>query len=311
MEDDRRADRRAAHRAEVKEFLSSRRARINPEQTGFRFYGGNRRIKGLRRGEVAMLAGMSVDYYVRMERGDLAGVSDRVLDSLAIALQLDEAERDHLFALARVSRTEPSAGRRTSPRGVRPAIKQVLDAITDTPAWVRNDRQDVIVANHLALALYAPMMADQRRPANQARFIYLDPASREFFANWERAADETAAILRLEASRHPQDKALTELIGELSTQSEAFRKRWAAHNVRFHRSGVKKLRHPVVGDLDLNFEAMELPSDPGLTLMVYTAAPGTASADALRLLALWAADQGQASGSGIARTEPDPGESGG
>ena len=174
---------------------------------------------------------------------------------------------------------------------MRPAIQQVLDAITDAPAWIRNGRHDLLAANPLAQALYAPMLADPRRPANTARFVYLDPASKEFFADWERAADDIAAILRLEAGRNPHDKALTELIGELSTRSETFRTRWAAHNVRFHRTGKKKLHHPVVGDLDLDFEAMEFPSDPGLILLVYTAPAGTPTADALKLLASWAATQ--------------------
>ncbi|WP_405139644.1 helix-turn-helix transcriptional regulator [Sphaerisporangium sp. NBC_01403] len=280
---------------EIREFLSSRRARITPEQAGLPAYGGNRRVKGLRREEVAMLAGVSVDYYVRMERGTLAGASDSVLESLARALQLYEAEHDHLFDLARKSNASPAPRRRSAPQQVRPSVQQVLDAITDAPAWVRNDRHDMLAANRMARALYTPMLADPRRPANSARFIYLDPASKEFFQDWERAADDIAAMLRSEAGKHPYDKALTELIGELSTRSETFRQRWAAHNVRFHRTGFKKLHHPVVGDLDLNFEAMELPSDPGLTILVYTAAPGTPSADALKLLASWAATQEEVS----------------
>jgi hypothetical protein len=168
-------------------------------------------------------------------------------------------------------------------------VQQVLDAITDAPAWVRNARHDMLAANRLARALYAPLLADPRRPANNARFIYLDPASRDFFIDWDRAADDIAAMLRLEAGRNPYDKNLVELIGELSTRSEDFRARWAAHNVRFHRTGYKRLRHPVVGDLDLNFEAMELSSQPGLTLLVYTAAAGSPAADSLALLASWAA----------------------
>jgi hypothetical protein len=168
-------------------------------------------------------------------------------------------------------------------------VQQVLDAITDAPAWVRNARHDMLAANRLARALYAPLLADPRRPANNARFIYLDPASRDFFTNWDRAADDIAAMLRLEAGRNPYDKKLVELIGELSTRSEDFRTRWAAHNVRFHRTGHKKLHHPVVGDLELNFEAMELPSQPGLTLLVYTAPQHSTTADSLKVLASWAA----------------------
>lgn len=276
------------HRAEVREFLSSRRARITPRQAGLPAYGGNRRVKGLRREEVAMLAGVSVDYYVRMERGNLSGASESVLDALSRALQLDEAERDHLFALARVAEPGPRR-RRTPPTSVRPAVQQVLDAISDAPAWVRNGRHDILALNRLGRALYAPVLADPRRPANTTRFVYLDPAAREFFVDWERVANDAAAMLRLEAGRNPHDRALIELVGELSTRSEIFRTRWASHDVQFHRSGRKRLRHPVVGQLDLNFESMELPSEPGLTLNVYTAAPDSPTADGLKMLASWAA----------------------
>ncbi|WP_020393111.1 helix-turn-helix transcriptional regulator [Kribbella catacumbae] len=279
------------HRADIREFLSSRRARITPEQAGLPAYGGNRRVKGLRREEVAMLAGVSVDYYIRLERGNLAGASESVLEALVRALQLDEAEQAHLFALARESEATPTRRKRSTEQGVKPAIQQILDAMTDVPAWVRNDRHDLLAANRMALALYAPMLADSRRPANTARFVYLDPASKEFFADWERTADDIAAILRSAAGRNPHDKALSDLIGELSTRSEVFRTRWAAHNVRFHRTGKKSLHHPVVGDLSLDYEAMEFPSSPGLTLLVYTAAAGTPTADALKLLASWAATE--------------------
>jgi transcriptional regulator with XRE-family HTH domain len=279
------------HRAEVREFLSSRRARITPDQAGLPAYGGNRRVKGLRREEVAMLAGVSVDYYVRMERGNLAGTSESVLDALGRALQLDEAERDHLFALARAADPSPRRRRGTAPSTVSPSIQLVLDAISDAPAWVRNGRHDVVAMNRLGRALYAPVLADPRRPANTTRFVYLDPAARDFFVDWDRIANDAAAMLRLEAGRTPHDRALIELVGELSTQSEVFRKRWASHDVRFHRSGHKRLRHPVVGQLDLNFESMDLPAEPGLTLNVYTAAPGSPTADGLKMLASWAATQ--------------------
>ena len=277
------------NRAQVREFLASRRARITPDQAGLPAYGGNRRVKGLRREEVALLAGVSIDYYVRMERGSLAGASDAVLEGVARALQLDEAERDHLFDLARASAPAPARQRRSKTSGVTDSVQQILDAITDAPAWVRNARHDMLAANRMARALYAPLLAGPRRPANNARFVYLDPASRDFFADWERSADDIAAMLRSEAGRNPYDKQLIELIGELSTRSEDFRTRWAAHNVRFHRTGHKKLHHPVVGDLDLNFEAMELPSQPGLTMLVYTAPQDSATADSLKLLASWAA----------------------
>jgi transcriptional regulator with XRE-family HTH domain len=283
------------NRAQVREFLISRRERISPAQAGLPAYGGaNRRVKGLRREEVALLAGVSIDYYVRMERGNLAGASDAVLDGIATALQLDEAERAHLFDLARAAQPAPPRHRRAKASGVTDVIQQILDAITDAPAWVRNARHDMLAANRLARALYAPVLADPRRPANNARFVYLDPAAHEFFADWERAADDIAAMLRSEAGSNPHDKQLVELIGELSTRSEEFRSRWAAHNVRFHRTGHKRLHHPVVGTLDLDFEAMEFPAHPGLTLLAYTAAAGTPTADSLKMLASWAATAEQA-----------------
>jgi transcriptional regulator with XRE-family HTH domain len=283
------------NRAQVREFLISRRERISPAQAGLPAYGGaNRRVKGLRREEVALLAGVSIDYYVRMERGNLTGASDAVLDGIATALQLDEAERAHLFDLARAAQPAPPRLRRTKASGVTDVIQQILDAITEAPAWVRNARHDMLAANRLARALYAPVLADPRRPANNARFVYLDPAAHEFFADWERAADDIAAMLRSEAGSNPHDKQLVELIGELSTRSEEFRTRWAAHNVRFHRTGHKRLHHPVVGILDLDFEAMEFPAHPGLTLLTYTAAAGTPTADSLKMLASWAATAEQA-----------------
>ena len=276
------------NRAQVREFLVSRRERLTPDQAGLPAYGGNRRVKGLRREEVALLAGVSIDYYIRMERGNLSGASDAVLEGVAKALQLDEAERAHLFDLARAAQPTPARQRRTKSTGVMASVQQVLEAMTEAPAWVRNARHDMLAANRLARALYSPVLADPR-PANNARFVYLDPASHEFFTDWERAADDIAAMLRSEAGRNPHDKQLIELIGELSTRSEDFRTRWAAHNVRFHRAGHKKLRHPVVGPLDLDFEAMELPAHPGLTLLVYTAAADTPTADSLKMLASWAA----------------------
>lgn len=216
-----------------------------------------------------------------------------MLDSLARALRLDEAERDHLFALARSAEAGPRR-RRTPPGTARPAVQQVLAAIGDAQAWVRDGRHDIIALNRLGRALYAPVLADPRRPANTTRFVYLDPAAKEFFVDWDRIANDGAAMPRLEAGRNPHDRALFELAGELSTRSEIFRKRWASHDVRFHRSGVKRLRHPVAGQLDLNYEAMELPSEPGLTFNVYTAAADSPTANALKVLASWAATQEQA-----------------
>ncbi|WP_439381319.1 helix-turn-helix transcriptional regulator [Amycolatopsis lexingtonensis] len=279
-------------RTEIKEFLSSRRARITPERAGLPVYGGNRRVKGLRREEVALLAGVSVDYYVRMERGNLTGASDGVLDALASALHLDEAEREHLFHLARQSRGPGGPRRRRPAVTVRPALQQVLDAITDAPAWICTSRYDVLAMNHLARALYSPVLAAPRRPANTARFVYLDPeAAKTFFVDYDRIASDVAAKLRMEAGRDPHDEELIALVGELSTRSELFRRRWASQDVRLHRAGRKRLHHPVVGRLDLDVESMELPAEPGLLLNVYTAPAGTATADGLALLASWAAGQ--------------------
>ncbi len=274
-------------RSEIKEFLASRRARVTPEQAAIPLYGRNRRVKGLRREEVALLAGVGVDYYVRMERGNLRGVSEQVLDALARALQLDEAERAHLFDLARAANAGPAARRHTGAQRVRPSVQRILDVVV-APAWVRNARHDLLAANRLGYALYSELLSDPISPPNNARYVFLNPRSKEFFVDWERAAGDIVAMLRSEAGRNPYDKALTDLIGELSTRSETFRTRWAAHDVRFHRTGRKQLRHPVVGDLDLSFEAMELPGED-LTMLVYTAEPSSPSQEALDLLASWAA----------------------
>ncbi|MFE3499469.1 helix-turn-helix transcriptional regulator [Kitasatospora sp. NPDC059146] len=277
-------------RTEIREFLSSRRARIAPAQAGLPAYGGNRRVKGLRREEVALLAGVSVDYYARMERGSLAGASDGVLDALASALQLDEAERDHLFHLARRSAVPGGPRRRRPAVTVRSTLQQVLDAISGAPAWIGNGRYDVLAMNQLARALYSPVLADPRRPANTARFVYLNPeAARELFVDYDQIAGAVAAKLRMEAGRNPHDEELIALVGELSTSSELFRQRWASQDVRLHRSGRKRVRHPIVGRLDLDVETLELPAEPGLHLNVYTAPAGTPTADNLTLLASWAA----------------------
>jgi len=235
-----------------------------------------------------MLAGVSVDYYVRLERGNLAGASESVLDALARTLQLDEAERQHLFDLAASAGPAGRAAPKT-PRTVRPAVQQVLDAISESPAWVRNGRHDILASNRLGRALYAPVFDDPRRPVNTTRFAYLNPAARAFWRDYDQIARDSAAMLRLEAGRNPHDPELIHLVGELSTQSELFRERWASRDVTFHRSGRKRLHHPVVGDLDLDYESMELPSEPGLVLNVYTAPAGSPSADGLRMLASWAA----------------------
>jgi len=279
--------------AEIKAFLSSRRAKITPEQAGLTAYARNRRVPGLRRSEVADLAGVSVEYYAQLERGDLSGVSESVLEALARALQLDEAEHAHLFDLARAAGPAARPRRRTPAHQVRPTIQRLLDLMTEVPAIVNNARLDLAASNLLGQALFAPVFASPTSPANQpvnhARFTFLDPRARDFWTDWERAADDSVAQLRTEAGRDPYDQALTGLVGELSTRSEAFRARWAAHNVRLHRTGLKHFRHPVVGDLHLSFEVMELPADPGLSLLAFSAPAGSPDDDALHLLASWAA----------------------
>ncbi|MFC4069060.1 helix-turn-helix transcriptional regulator [Actinoplanes subglobosus] len=274
------------HREQVRDFLTTRRAKLTPDQVGLPTGGTTRRVAGLRREEAAMLAGVSVDYYTRLERGNLAGASDSVLESLARALHLDDAEREHLFNLARTASAVPPPRRRpAAPRGLRPAVQQIMDSMVGTPAWIHNARLDVLAANTLGRSLYAPLMQDAIRPVNNARFTFLNPQARTFYRDWPRVADDVVAILRAEAGRTPYDKDLTGLIGELSTRSLEFRTRWAAHDVRKHHSGTKRLHHPVVGDIDLTFEAVDLAADHGLTLVAYVAEPGSASAAALRLLA--------------------------
>jgi transcriptional regulator with XRE-family HTH domain len=288
------------NRNEIRDFLTSRRAKISPDRAGLPAYGGNRRVPGLRREEVALLAGVSIDYYTRLERGNLSGVSESVLDALAGALQLDEAERAHLFDLARAS-SSTSRTRRRPAQQVRTSVQQTLDAIAGVPAYVRNGRRDVLATNRLGRAMYSEMYLDPIRPVNIARFVFLSPRARTFFLNWEGAANDMVAILRTEAGRTPHDRELSDLVGELSMRSEEFRTRWAAHNVRFHRTGYKDIHHPIVGDLHLTFEAMDLPADPGLSLVVYSAEPGSPSEDGLNLLASWAATLDQTDAAEAAR----------
>jgi transcriptional regulator with XRE-family HTH domain len=277
-------------RRQIREFLSTRRAKISPEQTGLPVYGGDRRrVAGLRREEVALLAGISSEYYTRLERGIATGVSQSVIDGIAQALQLDEAERTHLLDLLRSAGTTRPTRRRPARQRVRPTVQRVLDSMVGTPGFVLNGRLDLLAANQLGFALFSPVYADPARPPNNARFLFLDPHATEFFGDWDKVANDTVALLRAEAGRDPYDRQLSELIGELSTRSEEFRGRWAAHHVRIHTTGVKRFHHPVVGDLELAFESFPLAADPGQSLLTYTAKPGSPSQDALRLLASWAA----------------------
>jgi hypothetical protein len=248
--------------------------------------GLRRQPPGCGPGEVALLAGVSVEYYVRLERGNLAGASDTVLNALAGALHFDEAERAHRFDLARTASASPAVRRRPSPQ-LRPAVQRILDDLTGAPAHIRNDRMDILGGNRTGLALMAAVMDSPYEPGNTARFMFLDPGSVDYYVDWEKTADDSVAILRGAAGRNPYYKALKDLIGELSTRSEDFRRRWAAHDVRFHRTGHKRLRHPVLGELTLNFESFELPGGHGLTMVVYDAEPESPTAEALAPLASW------------------------
>src|SRR4051794_5482427 len=256
---DRSADTRGQLRAEIREFLSTRRARITPAQAGLPSYGGDRRrVAGLRREEVALLAGVSPQYYIRLERGDATGVSAGVIDGIAQALRLDEAEHAHLLDLIRTAST-PRRTRRRGPAAaqrVRPTVQRLVDSMHLTPAVVLNGRLDIVAANKLGRALFGPMYADPHGPPNNARFVFLDPQARTFFREWKKVANDTVAILRAEAGRSPHDRDLSDLVGQLSTRSDEFRVRWVAHDVRIHAIGVKLLHHPVVGDLDLPFESL-------------------------------------------------------
>jgi transcriptional regulator with XRE-family HTH domain len=284
------------NRAEVREFLVSRRANISPEQAGLPA-GANRRVLGLRRSEVAALADVSIEYYAKLERGSLAGVSAGVLDAIARALQLDDAERAHLFDLARAADGTAAIvrprRRKTKQWTPHPSLQWTLDAVTAGPAFVRNGRMDLLAVNPLARAFYSEVYAttDPYRLPNLSRFQFLAPSSREFYPDWDLLADVNVAILRTEAGRNPHDTELHDLIGELSTRSDEFRTRWGAHNVRHHGTGTKSYHHPVVGDLTLAYEGLEMAAEPGLTLTIYTAEPGSPSEERLRLLASWAASQ--------------------
>ena len=289
-------DPRELARTEIREFLSTRRARITPQQAGLPSFGGDRRrVLGLRREEVATLAGVSPQYYIRLERGDATGVSESVIDGIAQALRLNDAERAHLLDLIRTASTPRPARRRrpAAPQRTRPTIQRLVDSMHLTPAVVLNGRLDVITANALGRAVFSPVYNDLSDTPNNARFVFLDRQARTFFREWDKVANDTVAILRAEAGRDPHDRDLSDLVGQLSTRSEEFRQRWAAHDVRIHATGFKRLHHPVVGELDLPFEALPLATGSSWSLVAYTPEPGSAAQDALTLLASWAATEAQ------------------
>ncbi|MEV7692214.1 helix-turn-helix transcriptional regulator [Microbacterium sp. NPDC089189] len=280
------------NRHEVREFLMTRRARLAPEAAGLAA-GSNRRVEGLRRSEVAALAGVSVEYYAKLERGAISGASGAVLDALSRALQLTDAEHAHLLDLARNADGIPSSGRQRrrsgTPGPVRPSLGWAMSSITDSVAVVRDQRQNLVAFNDLGRAFYSPLIGDGGRVPNFARFQFLDPAAHDFYPDWDLFADMCVAVIRAEAGRDPHDKGIQDLVGELSTRSELFRRLWAAHNVRTHGSGQKRFRHPVVGELTLVYEELAITADPGQVLLIYSAEPGSPSAERLRLLASWAA----------------------
>ena len=281
------------NKGEVREFLMSRRAKLTPEQTGIPTF-GTRRVAGLRRAEVAQLAGVSVEYYAKLERGAIAGASSAVLDALAGALQLDDAERAHLFDLARAADGIPTSGRsrrrhQVNRPAARPSLAWALESITDGIAFVRDQRQNLLATNALGRAFYSPVIGDGGRVPNLARFQFLDPAARGFYPDWDLFAQMCVGIMRAEAGRDPHDRVLQDLVGELSTHSETFRRLWGAHDVRTHGSGTKRFTHPIVGQVSLAYEELAITADPGQVLMIYTAEPGSPSAERLRLLASWSA----------------------
>ncbi|WP_457031098.1 helix-turn-helix domain-containing protein [Kitasatospora sp. P5_F3] len=275
-------------RSEIRDFLTTRRTRVTPEQAGLTLspLSGARRVPGLRREEVAQLAGVSVPYYTRLERGDARGATDAVLDAIARALLLDDAERAHLFDLVRAANAAGTVLRPTR-QPVRPGLRNLVETIGGVPAYIRNARLDLLTGNTLARALFAPVFDSPARPANAARFTFLDPAAPAFYPDWDAVADQNVATLRAEVGRNPYDKALSDLIGELSTRGDTFRQRWARHDVRQHRAGAKRINHPLVGELTFTYETTQLTADDGLYLILCSVPPGSRDADALNLLASW------------------------
>ncbi|WP_018155485.1 helix-turn-helix transcriptional regulator [Demetria terragena] len=280
------------NRAEVREFLTSRRAKVSPEQVGLPA-GTNRRVAGLRRSEVATLAGVSIEYYTKLERGAISGASPEVLHAIATALRLDDAERAHLFDLAHAASPVGRPPRKRSPKGWKPhqSLQWTLDAVTAGTAFVRNGRMDLLAANALGRAFYKDAYDMPGQPPNIARFTFLDERAHEFYPDWDSFAEITVSILRTEAGRDPHNKELHDLVGELSTRNEEFRRLWGEHDVRHHGTGFKTFHHSVVGEVTLAYEGMELEAEPGLTLTIYTAEPGSPSAERLQVLASWVASE--------------------
>lgn len=275
-------------RSEISSFLASRRAKLTPEQAGVPLYSGARRVPGLRREEVAHLAGVSVDYYARLERGKISGASREVMEAIARALQLDEDERDHLLDLARITQRRAPRRKPSNRSTVRPGIQSVLDSI-DAPAFVQNARLDRLASNRIGRALYSLPDDGSGDRFNYAHYLFLDSRAPRFHRDFTTAKHNVVALLHAATARDPHDRELIEIIGTLSAQSEEFRSLWASHDVFRYRSGQKMLTHSAVGDLEFGYESFELSTDPGLVMLVYTVEPGSATADAMRILASWTA----------------------
>ncbi|MFF0090809.1 helix-turn-helix transcriptional regulator [Streptomyces canus] len=274
-------------RAELSEFLRTRRARLKPEDVGLPDFGRHRRVPGLRREELSQLAGVSVAYYTRLEQGNGRNVSAEVLDAIARALRLTDAERAHLTHLAKPKQHKKKTTARTEQ--VRGSIRQLLDSI-NVPAYVSGRRSDIVAWNRMAAAVFGDWAELPAQERNWARMIFLRPEYQKLFAPWEQKASDVVSYLRMDAGCHPDDPRLSALVGELSVKSEEFRRLWATHDVKEKSFGVKQLRHPLVGDLTLNFESFPLSDGTEQVLITYHAEPGSPSAEALRLLASWGAD---------------------
>lgn len=274
-------------RAEIGEFLRSRRARLTPQDVGLPAFGRHRRVPGLRREELAQLAGVSVAYLTRLEQGKGANVSVEVLDAIAAALRLTDAEHEHLTHLIRCHHRR----KRTPPyrQQIRAALRDMLAAMETVPAYVTGGPLDILAWNRMAAALFGDLDRLPSRERNWARLVFLRPDHRRLFADWESKAADVVGALRLYAGCHPEDPQLLALVGELSVKSEEFRRLWARHDVREKKHGLQRLRHPLVGDLGLSYESFRLPDDPEQCLTVYHAQPGSAAAENLRLLASWGA----------------------
>ncbi|MFC8091547.1 helix-turn-helix domain-containing protein [Streptomyces sp. NPDC057301] len=285
-------------RAELSEFLRTRRARLKPEDVGLPDYGRHRRVPGLRREELAQLAGVSVAYYTRLEQGNGRNVSAEVLDAIARALRLSDAEHSHLTHLAKPKQHKKKPATRTEQ--VRPALRQLLDSIDGVPAYISGRRSDILAWNRMAAAVFGDWSELPAQERNWARLVFLKPEYRDLFVEWEQKASDMVAFLRMDAGCHSDDPRLSALVGELSLKSEEFRRLWANHDVKEKSYGVKRLRHPLVGELALNFESFRLSDGTEQVLITYHAEPGSASAEALRLLASWGADATKAGAAGAA-----------